>query len=30
MEHSEQVKGEGFISYYGIPLIAKGEVKGVL
>jgi PAS domain S-box-containing protein/putative nucleotidyltransferase with HDIG domain len=22
--------GEGFVSYYGIPLIAKGNVKGVL
>jgi putative nucleotidyltransferase with HDIG domain len=22
--------GEGFVSYYGVPLIAKGEVKGVL
>ncbi|RPI80462.1 MAG: GAF domain-containing protein [Chloroflexi bacterium] len=26
----EQVKGEGFISYLAVPLIAKGEVKGVL
>jgi putative nucleotidyltransferase with HDIG domain len=24
------VAGEGFITYYGIPLIAKGQVKGVL
>ncbi|MBU0512508.1 MAG: PAS domain S-box protein, partial [Chloroflexi bacterium] len=22
--------GEGFVSYYGVPLIAKGEIKGVL
>ncbi|KAF0109018.1 MAG: putative PAS/PAC sensor protein [Anaerolineaceae bacterium] len=22
--------GEGFVSYYGIPLVAKGQVKGVL
>jgi len=22
--------GEGFVSYYGVPLIAKGQVKGVL
>ena len=22
--------GEGFVAYYGVPLIAKGEVKGVL
>jgi putative nucleotidyltransferase with HDIG domain len=24
------LKGEGFINYYGVPLIAKGQVKGVL
>ncbi len=24
------LSGEGFIEYYGVPLIAKGEVKGVL
>ncbi|MCJ7625569.1 MAG: PAS domain S-box protein [Anaerolineaceae bacterium] len=27
---SPQLKDEDFISYYGVPLIAKGEVKGVL
>ena len=27
---SELIKEEGFISYLGLPLIAKGEVKGVL
>jgi putative nucleotidyltransferase with HDIG domain len=26
----EAFAAEGFISYYGVPLIAKGEVKGVL
>ena len=24
------LKGEAFVSYYGVPLIAKGQVKGVL
>ncbi|GAB4535253.1 MAG: hypothetical protein Fur0018_25500 [Anaerolineales bacterium] len=24
------VKSEGFVTYYGVPLIAKGQVKGVL
>lgn len=24
------LSGEGFVSYYGVPLIAKGEVRGVL
>jgi PAS domain S-box-containing protein/putative nucleotidyltransferase with HDIG domain len=24
------LEGEGFISYYGVPLITKGQVKGVL
>lgn len=28
--HSARVEGEGFVSYYGVPLIAKGQVKGVL
>ncbi len=27
---SELLEGEGFISYFGLPLIAKGEVEGVL
>ena len=27
---SPTLSQEGFISYYGVPLIAKGEVKGVL
>jgi putative nucleotidyltransferase with HDIG domain len=27
---SPLIYGEGFISYYGVPLIAKGQVKGVL
>jgi putative nucleotidyltransferase with HDIG domain/PAS domain S-box-containing protein len=26
----ENLKDEGFIAYYGVPLIAKGQVKGVL
>ena len=28
--HAETLSGEGLISYSGVPLIAKGEVKGVL
>lgn len=24
------LKGEGFIEYYGVPLVAKGQIKGVL
>jgi PAS domain S-box-containing protein len=28
--HSERVAGEGFVSHTAIPLIAKGQVKGVL
>ncbi len=27
---SEEFRAEGFRSYYGVPLIAKGQVKGVL
>jgi putative nucleotidyltransferase with HDIG domain len=27
---SELLSGEGFVEYYGTPLIAKGQVKGVL
>jgi PAS domain S-box-containing protein/putative nucleotidyltransferase with HDIG domain len=27
---SEHMAGEGFVCYYGVPLIAKGQVKGVL
>lgn len=27
---SPSFSGEGFVVYYGVPLIAKGEVKGVL
>ncbi len=27
---SELLKGEGFFCYFGVPLIAKGQVKGVL
>lgn len=27
---SSQLVREGFVSYYGIPLVAKGQVKGVL
>ncbi|MBI1912720.1 MAG: HD domain-containing protein [Deltaproteobacteria bacterium] len=29
-KRSSQLREEGFISYYGIPLIGKGEVKGVM
>lgn len=28
--HGSQLAGEGFVTYYGVPLIAKGLVKGVL
>ena len=27
---SPRLAGEGFITYYGVPLIAKGQIKGVL
>ncbi len=27
---SNWLQGEGFVTYYGVPLIAKGQVKGVL
>ncbi len=27
---TDLVAGEGFVSYYGVPLIAQGEVRGVL
>jgi putative nucleotidyltransferase with HDIG domain len=27
---SKLVEGEGFVSYFGMPLIAKGQLKGVL
>lgn len=27
---AQLLAGEGFVSYYGLPLIAKGQVKGVL
>jgi len=30
LRRSPLLQEEGFIAYYGIPLIAKGEVKGVL
>ncbi|MDO9537495.1 MAG: PAS domain S-box protein, partial [Thermoplasmata archaeon] len=30
LKHSPKLSSEGFVSYYGIPLIAKGQVKGVL
>jgi putative nucleotidyltransferase with HDIG domain len=29
-KRAAQLAGEGFWEYYGVPLIAKGEVKGVL
>ncbi len=29
-EHSPFLAREGFVAYYGVPLIAKGQVKGVL
>lgn len=29
-EHSRILSGENFFSYYGVPLITKGKVKGVL
>lgn len=29
-KRSAHLEEEGFVSYYGIPLIAKGEVKGVM
>jgi PAS domain S-box-containing protein len=29
-KHPRSIAGEGFVAYYGIPLVAKGEVKGVL
>ncbi len=29
-ENAPQLIKEGFLSYYGVPLIARGEVKGVL
>lgn len=28
--HSDILPAEGFVSYYGVPLIAKGQLKGVL
>jgi PAS domain S-box-containing protein/putative nucleotidyltransferase with HDIG domain len=28
--HSPRMAGEGFVTYFGIPLIVKGNVKGVL
>lgn len=30
LKRLELVRDEGFISYYGVPLIAQGEVRGVL
>ncbi|HEX7587734.1 MAG TPA: GAF domain-containing protein, partial [Anaerolineae bacterium] len=27
---NQLLAGEGFVSYYGVPLVAKGQVKGVL
>lgn len=30
LEHSPQFDEEGFIAYYGVPLISKGKVQGVL
>jgi response regulator RpfG family c-di-GMP phosphodiesterase len=29
-QQSEELSNEGFVSYYGAPLIAKGAIKGVL
>ena len=29
-EHSPQFTQEGFVGYYGIPLVARGELKGVM
>jgi PAS domain S-box-containing protein/putative nucleotidyltransferase with HDIG domain len=28
--HGRPLSDEGFVSYYGVPLIAKGQIKGVL
>jgi len=28
--HAKRIAGEGFVSYFGAPLIAKGQLKGVL
>lgn len=30
LETAPQLKAEGFLSYYGVPLIARGELKGVM
>ncbi|MFH1633872.1 MAG: PAS domain S-box protein, partial [Chloroflexota bacterium] len=30
LEKSPQISSEDFVAYYGVPLIAKGQVKGVL
>lgn len=30
LKRLDMVRDEGFISYYGVPLIAQGEVRGVL
>ena len=29
-QRSEMVSEEGFVTYFGVPLIAKGQIKGVL
>jgi putative nucleotidyltransferase with HDIG domain len=29
-KHMPLIEGEGFVAYYAVPLIAKGQVKGVL
>ncbi len=30
LSHPERIAGEGFVSVYAVPLIARGQVKGVL
>jgi len=30
LQHSPLLEGEGFVAYYGAPLISKGKVQGVL
>jgi HD-GYP domain-containing protein (c-di-GMP phosphodiesterase class II) len=30
ISHSERIEGEGFVSVYAVPLIARGKIKGVM
>lgn len=30
VSHSERIAGEGFVSHYAVPLIARGKIKGVM